>query len=147
MFELATTIRATVFETQAFSAGLTHVTAGPLTPVILTVRKAVFGRMLVPTPLTFFASWKSDADRTARVLPAGIVRASFGSGKIAIPDAGSYNAAPTRTPRYEITSESGSTPAPASVARATIVGRPWATRLVTSRSRGGVTSLTHDRKT
>src|SRR5207248_8389463 len=55
--ELATTTRPTVLETHSFSAGETQVTAGPVTPVIETGRNAVFGRMLSPTPLTFFASW------------------------------------------------------------------------------------------
>ena len=147
LVEPATATSATVFSTHAFCGGDTQLTAGPETPVIDTERNAVFGRMLLPTPLTFFASWKSAADSTARVRPARSLWAALGIGKIATPEPGSYSAAPTSTPRYAITSESGSTPAPASVTRATIVGRPCATRFVTSRIFGGRTSLTHDRRT
>jgi hypothetical protein len=70
LVELATTMSATVFCTHAFAGGETQLTAGPGTPVIDTERNAVFGRMLLPTPLTFFASWKSEAESTARVRPA-----------------------------------------------------------------------------
>ena len=81
-------------------------------------------------------------------LPFGIDGApGRGSGKIAIPEVGSYSTAPTSTPRYAITSDSGSTPAPLSTTRATIVGRPVATRFVTSRICGGRTSFTHERST
>ena len=48
---------AAVFATQWFSAGVTHVSAGPETPVIPTGLKAVLGRMSEPTELMFFDSW------------------------------------------------------------------------------------------
>ena len=78
---------------------MTHVSAGPETPVIPTCLNAVLGRMSEPTELTFFDSWWSAAVMTARVCPFGILDAFFGNGKTAIPVVGSYSTAPTSTPR------------------------------------------------
>ena len=105
----------------------------------------VLGMMFDPVVFTFFASWKSEASNTVGVRAETSVGACTGSGKSASPLIGSYAAAPTSTFRYPITSESGSTPAPASSTRAAIVGRPRATRVVSTSICGGVTSFTHER--
>ena len=97
--ELAITARLAFLATHADGSGAIHVSAGPRTPTIVTFLKTVFGMMLLLIVLTFFVSWKSEAERTACVLPTGIVFASFGSGKTASPENGSYSAAPTRTRR------------------------------------------------
>src|SRR5439155_19188432 len=95
LFEPATTSSAAVFPMHWLARGASQVTAGPATACSVTVLKAVFGIRSLPIVSRFFASWKSDAVRTRRVLPAGIGGASAGSGKTASPESASYAAAPT----------------------------------------------------
>jgi len=57
LLELAATARLTVFGTQAACGGVTHVTAGPRTPTIVTGVKAVLGMIWSLIVLTFFVSW------------------------------------------------------------------------------------------
>ena len=76
-------------------SGTTHVSAGPVTTSSFTPLKVVFGRTFVPIVLTFFVSWKSDAERVAARLPALNAGAFAGIGKRATPLAGSYAAAPS----------------------------------------------------
>jgi hypothetical protein len=54
--EPAATRSPAVLPTHAFSAGVTHVSAGPETPVMRTGWNAVFGWMSLPTELTFFGT-------------------------------------------------------------------------------------------
>src|SRR5262245_64201718 len=105
-------------------------------------RNRVFGIVFGPNVLTFFDSWKSDAARRLRFRPRGSFGASLGSTKIAMPELGSYAAAPIATPSYAISIEYGSTPAPASCALKASVGRPAATRRVSSLTVGGRRSFT-----
>ncbi len=79
--ELATTISGTVPLTHSFGDGVAHVSVSPGTAVIDMLRKVVFGITSSLTEETFFASWKSEPDRTARVLPFGIRRAVAAAGR------------------------------------------------------------------
>ena len=79
----------------SLASGVTQVTAGPLTTVMLPEAKAVFGSSSSPTESTFFASWKSAAEADSSRFPPS-APAPAGSGKSAIPLTGSYAAAAIR---------------------------------------------------
>jgi hypothetical protein len=98
-FELATTVRGICAATHSRASGTSQLTVGRLTTLMSPAAKAVFGMRSSPTESTFFDSWKSPAEAASRVVPRRRAGASRGSAKMAMPDAGSYAAAATRTSR------------------------------------------------
>src|SRR2546429_7148948 len=81
LFELATTTSPAVLATHWFSAGLTHVSAGPATPVILTGRKDVFGMGSAAAEWGWWGGGRWGAGATARVGPWGGGAAAVGGGR------------------------------------------------------------------
>ena len=97
--ELAATSSRWLFSRHDPAAGSSQSTAVPATTCSSVVAVRVFGMIDVPTVSMFFASWKSEETMRSRASPGFSGGALAGSGKTATPVTGSYDVAPTRTPR------------------------------------------------
>ena len=128
----------------AFVRRQSQSTVGLVTTLIFTFWKRVFGMMLPPVVLTFFVSWKSEATNVACFFAyAAVIAGACGRDrKSTTPVAGSYAAAPSRTlvvADHERERVDARTSRPSRSRRC--VGRPAATRFVSSLSAGGLRSL------